>query len=73
MTELAKRIAELAKGLPVIERATLIDELLATLDQSNAAIDAQWVKECEERIGALERGEMELLDFNEAMTELRKR
>ena len=26
MTELAKRIVELAKGLPAIERATLIDE-----------------------------------------------
>lgn len=73
MTELAKRIAELAKGLPAVERATLIDELLATLDQSSASIDAQWVKECEDRVAALERGDMELLDFDEAIVELRKR
>ena len=73
MTELAKRIVELAKGLPAIERATLIDELLETLDQSGTSVDAQWVKECKDRVAALERGEMDLVGFDEAMAELRRR
>ncbi len=73
MTQLAKKIAELARALPATERATLVDELLATLDQPDPAIDALWFKECEDRIAAIERGELDLVDFDDAIAELRKR
>ncbi len=73
MTQLAKKIVELAKALPAVDRATLVDELLATLDQPDPVIDALWIKECEDRIAAIERGELTLVDFDEAIAELRKR
>ena len=44
-----------------------------TLDQSGTSVDAQWVKECKDRVAALERGEMDLVGFDEAMAELRRR
>ena len=73
MTQLTKKIVELAMALPATERATLVDELLATLDQPDPVIDALWIKECEDRIAAIERGELDLVDFDEAIAELRKR
>ncbi len=73
MTQLAKKIVELAKALPAADRATLVDELLATLDQPDPVIDALWIKECEDRVAAIERGELELVDFDAAIAELRKR
>lgn len=73
MTTLTKKIAELAMALPATERASLVDELLATLDQPDPAIDALWVKECEDRIVAIARGEMDLVEFDATLTELRNK
>lgn len=73
MTKLAKQIAEIAKNPPATDRATLANGLLASLDQPDPTIDALWIKECEDWIAAIERGELKLVDFDEAVAKLRNR
>lgn len=70
-------LVEQAKSLSPDEREALIAALQATLDPVDPQWEAAWVKECEDRIAAVDRGEMPLIDANqvmaEARTKLRKR
>lgn len=58
-------ILKQAIELPPSERAELIERLFQSFDTretddpSREAVDALWVRECEDRIAAYERGEME--------------
>lgn len=56
-----------ALALEVSSRAELVDELLASLDQPDKAIDALWAEEAESRLDAYERGEMESVSVHEVM------
>lgn len=71
MNALIETLVEQAKTLPQDEREVLIAALLATLDPPDPDWEAAWIKECEDRIDALERGEMETIDADEVMAELR--
>lgn len=64
-------LVEQAKALTPEERETLIAALHATLDPPDADWEAAWVKECEERIAAVERGEMTMIDADEVFAEVR--
>ena len=57
LTVQSQKVFEEALALPPIERASLIDELLASFDfPSRHEVDALWAKEVEDRIDAYERG-----------------
>jgi len=57
MTANATRILSAALGLPPIERAELIDELLRSFDPpQNNALEDVWKAEAESRIDAYEAG-----------------
>ena len=59
MTTQAQEAFAKAVGLPPIERAELVEEILASFDfPSRADIDAAWAREVEDRIDAYERGEI---------------
>ena len=59
MSELSQQILTDALGLPPIERAELVEQLLSSFEfPSRATVDALWGQEAESRIDAFERGEI---------------
>lgn len=58
MSEHAEVILKQALVLSPKDRATLVERLLASLDQPDPAVDALWAEEAEERINAYEAGEL---------------
>lgn len=64
-------LVEQAKALSQDEREALIAALQATLDPPDPDWTSAWVKECDDRIAALERGEAKLIDADEVMAEIR--
>jgi putative addiction module component (TIGR02574 family) len=69
MPETAKRILDEALALPAAERATLVEELLASLDRTDPTIDALWAQVAERRLAAFEAGEMETFPADEVFAE----
>ena len=64
-------LVEQAKLLTPQEREILAEEILATVIPTPAEWEAAWIKECEDRIAAVDRGEMEVYDFDDVMAKLR--
>jgi putative addiction module component (TIGR02574 family) len=73
MNEKVKALSLEARKLTPAERAELIDELLASLDQPDPTIDVLWAKEAEDRLAAYDRGEMAAHDITEVVSKLRAR
>lgn len=73
MSKLGKEIMAVALKLPASERAVLADELLRSLDKSDPEIDALWAKEAEDRLAAYDRGEIETIDADAVLAEMRER
>jgi hypothetical protein len=70
------RIQELvdrARQLPPDEQATLLSALHDLVTPFDPAWEAAWVSESLDRLGAHRRGELEAVDSDEAMAELRKK
>ena len=73
MNEKGKALSREARKLAPAERAALIDQLIASLDWPNAALDALWAKEAEDCLAAYDRGEMAAHDLTEVAAKLRAR
>ena len=59
MTSQGQAVLSKALTLPPIERAGLIEELLASFDsKSRSTLDSAWAGEVEDRIDAHDRGEL---------------
>jgi putative addiction module component (TIGR02574 family) len=58
MTDAAKKISAAAKNLPAVDRLEIVEDLLASLDAPDEAVDHLWAKEAEERLAAYRRGEI---------------
>ena len=56
--------------LSSLDRAALVEGLIASLDKPDPALDALWLKEAEDRIAAYRAGELAAIDVEEAFTEL---
>ena len=68
LTSIQKEIVNLSST----ERAMLIDILWESLDESRVKdIEAKWAAEAEDRIDAVERGELQTVDGPSALRELR--
>ena len=63
-----KQILKEALELPAIERASLADHLLSSLDQPDEHIDALWRKEVEDRINAYHAGKMRAVSLEEVLS-----
>lgn len=61
-----------ALQLPRGERARLAEHLLVSLEEDDEIL-AAWVEESEQRADAYERGEVETIDVDEAITQARTR
>ena len=61
-----------ALQLTTVERVHLAERLLASLDEDDEIL-AAWVAEAERRGEAFQRGEMNAIDFDEAIAQARSR
>ena len=71
MTDAAKNLSAQARKLPAAERIELVDEILASLDETDPAIDQLWAKEAEERLAAYRRGEIKAQALEEVLAKYR--
>lgn len=69
MSANANQILKQALALPIVERATLVENLLASLDRPDAEVDALWAKEAEHRLAAFETGEMKAIPAEDVFAE----
>lgn len=61
-----------ALQLATSDRAKLAERLLISLDEDDEIL-ASWIAEAERRADAFDRGEMETIDFDEAIAQARAR
>ena len=64
----SQEILKEALTLPFKERATLVDDLLASLDQPDEEIDILWRKEVDDRIAAYKAGRMKVVSLDEVLS-----
>jgi putative addiction module component (TIGR02574 family) len=67
MTKKGTRVLEEALLLPAEERAEIADELLATLNDYEAEIEAAWAVEIERRVADARANPHEGVDWREAL------
>jgi putative addiction module component (TIGR02574 family) len=67
----AKQILQSALALPDIDRATIVESLLTSLDQPDFVIDESWAAEAEERLSAFDAGTMKAIPSVEVFQEPR--
>ncbi len=67
-----KQVLKEALELPSVERATLVDQLLSSLDKPDEHIDALWRKEVENRINAYHSGKIKSVTLEEVLSKYRK-
>jgi putative addiction module component (TIGR02574 family) len=73
MTDQSRRILSEAMALPPMDRAELVEQLLASFDfPARAEIDAAWSTEAEKRLRAYERGDMEALPAEEVFRRIQR-
>ncbi|MEX0906184.1 MAG: addiction module protein [Balneolaceae bacterium] len=72
MSEKEKLLYE-ALQLSSVEKADIIEQLIKSLDEPDAAIDKLWMKESENRIDAYERGEISSITVEEVVQKYKSR
>ena len=71
MTPQSQQILDEALGLPPVDRAELVEQILASFElPARQDIDAAWAQEAEDRIDAYERGEIGSLPASEVFKEI---
>ena len=73
MTASAQLVLEEAMRLPSIDRASIIEKLIASFDVSGRkAIDEAWADESESRLDAFQAGKLTARSFDGIMKDLNK-
>jgi putative addiction module component (TIGR02574 family) len=67
-----QEIIERALKLSAVDKARLVNELLASLDKPDEAIDALWRQEVEDRIAAYNTGHLRAVSLEQVLTKYRK-
>jgi putative addiction module component (TIGR02574 family) len=71
MTPQSERVLHDALDLPPVDRAELVEQILASFEfPARKDIDAAWAREAEERLDALERGEIGSSPASEVFREI---
>ena len=58
MSQAAEALSAQVTQLPPEERMEVVERILDSLDQPDAALDALWAKEADDRLAAYRRGEI---------------
>jgi len=72
MTTLAESVLNQALKLSVSDRAALVENLILSLDKPDPSLDAQWLKEAEDRLAAYRTGELTAVDAEQVFADLGK-
>ena len=67
-----KELEEQIRLLPVEDRARLIEILLESLHSPDSEIEAEWTREIEERVAAVDRGEVPAYAAEDVFAEARR-
>lgn len=67
VSEASKLLIDQVLELTEAERAIVAEQILLSLNQPNAEIDAIWVTETEARLDAYEKGQLESVSANEVL------
>ena len=70
MSASAKSVFDQALKLPANDRAALIETLIVSLDKPDPCLDAEWVREAEDRLRAYHSGELDAVDADDVLREL---
>jgi hypothetical protein len=72
MSTIVDTLVEQAKRLPEQDKLALLDALFGLVSPTDPAIEKAWVEECEQRMSAIDHGEMALVDADEVMLKYRR-
>ena len=72
MTMDMQEILDQALNLSAIEKARLVDEILATLDAPDSAIDAMWRREVADRLRAHDDDELRAVSMDEVVAKYQR-
>lgn len=74
MTDKSQAIVEQALKLSPTERAEVAEKLIVSLDEApDTDVEQAWHEEIQKRLQQIERGEVELIDSDTVIAELRKK
>jgi putative addiction module component (TIGR02574 family) len=65
-------LSDAASVLPPKDRLEIVDQILASLDESDQAVDATWAKEAEGRLAAYRRGESRAIPLDAVLAKYRR-
>lgn len=68
----AQQILKEVLTLPLKDRATLVDDILASLDQPDEQIDRLWRTEIDDRIAAYRAGTIRAVPLEEVLSKYRR-
>lgn len=72
MMKTTEELLKQAKRLPLVERASLVDALLDTIDAGDPERDARWSDEAQSRLRAYRSGELPSVDADEVFDSKRR-
>ncbi|WP_089729130.1 addiction module protein [Candidatus Thiosymbion oneisti] len=70
MTNSVRQMLQQAMQLSVLDRAALVEGLIASLDKPDNMLDILWLKEAEDRMHAYRAGKLAAVDADEVFAEL---
>lgn len=73
MSTSAKTVMDQALKLSANDRAALVETLILSLDKPDPALDAEWLREAEDRLAAYQSGELAAVDADDVFRELGER
>jgi putative addiction module component (TIGR02574 family) len=73
MSTSAKTVMDQALKLTANDRAALVETLILSLDKPDPALDAEWLREAEDRLAAYQSGELAAIDADDVFRELGER
>lgn len=72
MSDLVEELSRRARALPPEERVRLAEELLATVQEVDPAVEAAWDAEIKRRIEEIDSGKAKLVPAEEVFAEVRR-
>jgi putative addiction module component (TIGR02574 family) len=72
MSDLVEELSRKARALPPEERVRLAEELLATVQEVDPAVEAAWDAEIKRRIEEIDSGTATLIPADEVFAEVRR-
>ena len=72
MSDLVEELSHKARALPPEDRVRLAEELLASVQEPDAEVDAAWAEEIKRRIADIDSGKAKLIPADEVFAEVRR-